>query len=57
VNLVCDQGACVPSSDAAATTCIASHCPNSCIPVYQVVCCKADNTCGCELLGTPAACE
>ena len=45
---VCSNGSC-QSPDLDGGPCVASSCAE-CIPVYQAACCKADQTCGCQVL-------
>ncbi len=53
----CMSGSCEAEPvEASAPTCSQSVCiaTTLCIPVYEVGCCKADNTCGCEIAIPPS---
>lgn len=38
------------SPEAAPVACDIANCPHVCTPVYQTACCKADQTCGCQVV-------
>jgi hypothetical protein len=60
----CDAGLCAVSQPAkeggvVTPTCSQSMCmaQTLCIPYYQAACCKADDTCGCQVLFPPGTCR
>jgi len=57
----CDAGVCAPApppkeGGTVAPTCSQTACmaQNPCVPVWQQTCCKADQTCGCQVLIPPS---
>jgi hypothetical protein len=76
VPIVCDHGQCVgpmpapdagtsdadtaSDADASLSSCAPSNC-GVCIPIYSAPCCKADDTCGCQVVypeaSASAACQ
>jgi hypothetical protein len=50
MGLACVGGVCsAPSADGGTKTCVATSCPNVCIPYWQGTCCNG-NSCGCMAL-------